>query len=259
MLALGTWEPFETDVFLHVLEKGMTVVDAGANIGQYTLEAARSVGDEGRVFAFEPEPRNFALLCRNIQANGYRNVTSVRKALSNRCGVARLALSPDNLGEHHIETSSVATDCIDVDILTLDEYFRDKPRKIDVIKMDTQGAETAIFEGMGGLLETNPDLILFAEFWPKGIRAAGHDPEKFLETLAASGFRVGIVNQEKARIEGLPTGHLGEIVRSLLHEDHARFYVNLLCLRGKAIRGPFGPHEWWHGPAYARAAFAGQN
>jgi FkbM family methyltransferase len=258
LVTMGVWEPFETHLFATAVQAGMVVVDVGANIGHYTLEAARSVGEKGKVFAFEPEPHNFDLLCRNIEANSYQNVTLVQKALSNRCGAARLALSPDNFGGHHLENSPATGGCIEVETLTLDEHFGGRPEKIDVIKMDAEGAEMSILEGMRELLHANPDLILFTEFSPAAIRAAGRDPEKFLKALFASGFCVGIVNHQKTRIEALASRHLGAFVNSLLCEENGKFYVDLLCLRGKAIRGPIGPHEWWQGPAYARAASAGQ-
>ncbi len=253
MLTLASWEPFETEVFEQVLRPGMTLVDVGANIGHYTLEAARRVGAAGRVIAFEPEPNNFELLCRNIEANRYANVTPVRKALSNHSGVARLALSAENLGGHHLEYASGDSRSIAIEMLTLDEYFRGTAQAVDVLKMDAEGSELFILEGMSELLHFNPNLILFTEFCPAALEAAGCSPLRFLEKLASHGFQIGIIGAKKNRIENLSAGSWEEFVTSLLRSDHGRFYVNLLCLRGQALQSAYGPANWRPGAAVAVA------
>jgi FkbM family methyltransferase len=258
LVTSGEWERYESRLFSTALEDGMVAVDIGANIGLYTLEAAQKVGSKGTVIAFEPEPHNFDLLCRNIEANHFRNVTPVRKALSSQRGVARLAISADNLGAHHIETSPSEVDSIEVETLSLDEYFCGRPSRIDVIKMDAEGAEMSILRGMRGLLDANPHLILFTEFSPGAIRASGHDPEEYLQELSALGFQLGIVDQKNTRIEALSVRQVPKLIGSLLREDHGRFYLDLLCIRGRAIQGSLGPHTWWQRPVFESAARAGR-
>jgi protein-L-isoaspartate O-methyltransferase len=70
----GLFEPEVTALLRQELQEGWTVLDAGANTGYYTPTAARAVGATGRVLAFEPEPSNFAYLCRNLARNGLKNV-----------------------------------------------------------------------------------------------------------------------------------------------------------------------------------------
>ncbi len=76
---IGEYEPETTDLFVSLLHEGDVVVDIGAHIGYYTLLAARTVGKDGKVFAFEPDPDNYALLVKNVEMNGYNNVTAVQK------------------------------------------------------------------------------------------------------------------------------------------------------------------------------------
>jgi FkbM family methyltransferase len=236
LVTTGAWERYETQVFAKAVRQDMVVVDIGANIGQYTLEAARRVGTNGTVFAFEPEPHNFELLCRNITANGYRNVVPVRKALSNRCGTLRLAIDADNLGGHHFAGLSETDQVIDVETTSLDAFLRENPTKIELIKIDAEGAELSILEGMSGALTANPDLIIFTEYMPRAIGAFGGRPASFLETLAAAGFSLGIVEEETEQIEPVSLGRLEEITLSLMRETRGRFHVNLLCLRGRFAR-----------------------
>ena len=77
----GAYEPIESFLFLSSITPGMTVIDAGANIGQYTVLSAQAVGPGGRVLSFEPSPRNFARLEENVQMNEFRNVQLFRSAL----------------------------------------------------------------------------------------------------------------------------------------------------------------------------------
>ncbi len=80
----GVYEPLETKLVRKEVKKSDVVLDIGANIGYYTLILAKLVGKKGRVFAFEPDPTNFALLKKNISINGYKNVILVPKAVAGK-------------------------------------------------------------------------------------------------------------------------------------------------------------------------------
>ena len=81
VLSSGTYEPEETRLFRSKCRPGDTVIDVGANVGWYTVIASKLVGKKGRVIAFEPEPVNFAILKKNVLANGCENVILELKAL----------------------------------------------------------------------------------------------------------------------------------------------------------------------------------
>ncbi|SRR6266545_2940317 len=70
LLHAGCFKPFETELVMNEVRPGDVVVDVGAHIGYFTLLLAALVGPKSRVFAFEPDPDNFALLCRNVELNG---------------------------------------------------------------------------------------------------------------------------------------------------------------------------------------------
>lgn len=103
----GGHEELQTEIFERMLRPGMIVVDVGASIGYHSLIAARLVGSTGAVYAFEPEPRSYELLCKNIALNGYRNIVAVKEAVSNAsgkvgfyCGIVwpdRSSLARDNV------------------------------------------------------------------------------------------------------------------------------------------------------------------
>lgn len=224
LLEDGVYETYETLLFKNAVKEGMVVVDVGANIGWYTLVAAARVGDRGRVYAFEPDPSNYALLMKNIQANGYGNVIAVQKAISRETGTARLFLCVDNKGDHRIYDSHDGREAITVSVTSLDEFFRDNECPIDIIKMDMQGAEIAGLQGMSKVIKSNTDLMIFTEFWAVGLRNFGSSPAEFVEILRGHGFEVYVI--EGTRLKPFD---LARVMRMCAGGES----VDLFCKRSK--------------------------
>jgi FkbM family methyltransferase len=203
LLLHGVHEKCATELCKHVIKKGDIIVDVGAHVGYYTLLFARLVGEKGKVFAFEPDPENFALLMRNIEANEYRNVVAVRKAVSNKSEIAKLFLCPDNTGDHRIHNSCDSRQSIEVETTSLDEFFKNKCSKIDLIKMDIEGAEMLALQGSTKLLEKNESLQIITEFWPRSLRIFGFSPKEYLDELTERGFKLYVINENVQRIQPL--------------------------------------------------------
>ncbi len=148
------------------LKKGDVVVDAGANVGIFTINAAKSVGPEGKVIAIEPEKKNMMLLKRNAKLNNCHNIIFIQKALSDNKGNSTLTLGesatntlfPENLGDSVIKnTESVKTDTLQNIISNLDLHC------VNFIKMDIEGAEiVAIKGGLSLIKRTKPVLSMAA-------------------------------------------------------------------------------------------------
>ena len=185
-LKKGVWEPVETALFRSEIHPGDVVVDVGANVGYFTLIAAQLVGDSGRVWAFEPDPDAFSILERNVELNGYKNVTLVNKALGSEPGTLRLFRHPTNLGDHRIYDPGDERVAVEVPVTTLDKALGDTAR-LDLIKVDTQGAECAVLLGASGAL-AHRDVALIMEYTPRYIRQMGQDPQACLGKLAGAGF-----------------------------------------------------------------------
>src|SRR5258708_4633510 len=141
--ASGIFEPFETELAKVLIKPGDVVLDLGANIGYYTLLFARLVGPAGRVYAFEPEPANCALLKKNVELNGYENVVLVSKAVSNQTGLGKLFLCDFNQGDHRLYDSKDGRPHIEIETVELDRFFHNYGGSFDFIKFDIQGAEWA--------------------------------------------------------------------------------------------------------------------
>lgn len=206
----GLLEPGVTRRFCEAVEPGMIVVDVGANIGLYTLYGARLAGVSGRVHSFEPTPRMFSILRDNIQINGLLESGRVvlhPEAVTDKNGQARFAVYACNNGHNTLFPDSREARFIEVPTVTLDEALADEPR-IDVIKVDAEGAEPGIWAGMTSILERNRTIRIFIEFAPPHLRRAGYDPADFLNRIGASGFTVERLADETGETVPTPTADL---------------------------------------------------
>lgn len=133
---LGQWEPFETTLVSRLVSSDSLLVDCGANIGWYTVIAAAR---GARVVAFEPAPRNFQLLERNVAINGVDELVLLHHAgVGREAGTALLELSPDNQGDRRLSVAPVGA-TVAVPIMTLDDAL--EGQLPTVLKIDTQGSE----------------------------------------------------------------------------------------------------------------------
>lgn len=222
----GGTEEFQMKLFLSHIRPGDTFVDLGAHMGYYTLPAARAVGPSGRVFAFEPESANRAVLEKMVRAQGAANTTVIPKAVSNRSGGSRLYLSADNTVDHHAYDSHDGRRFIDIETTTLDDHFAGIPGGIDLIKIDIQGAELAALEGMRGLLAKNRNAKLFVEYWPAGLKRFGSRPRDVPDFLAGMGYSLFDIDE---RLKSLRETSAAELPR--LYPGDNEDYTNLFCVK----------------------------
>jgi FkbM family methyltransferase len=197
----GIWEPFESELLQRSLRPGARFLDAGANLGYFSILAAAWAGEGGRVYAFEPEPENFALLTANLALNGYEErVHACRAALSDHAGVGHLLLHPDNLGDHQLSAEARASS-IEVALVEGAAWFAGREARLDVVKIDVQGAEHAVVRGLLPLLAASgPTLRLLVELTPASLRAAGTSGAALIGTLATLELPFYIVDHTEHRL-----------------------------------------------------------
>ena len=156
ILAQGYYEPEVVRVLEALLKPGSVFFDVGAHLGQYTLIASRLVGPSGQVHSFEPDPLTFRSLRGNCQRNSITNVRLTQAALSDREGTARfhfannLDIGSNSLAEcdpYNVSGRSATVRCI-----TLDGYRQAQATtRVDLVKMDVEGAELAALSGAAKL------------------------------------------------------------------------------------------------------------
>jgi FkbM family methyltransferase len=232
-LLTNRYERGTTRIFERTLRPGAVVVDVGAHVGYYTLLAARLTSPEGKVYAFEPDPANFALLLENLELNQAANAVAIPKAVAEETSNARLFQDPLNSDRHTLCPLAAGEDSphsISVPTTSLDEFCEALgwPR-IDLIKMDIEGAEPMALRGMQRTLRRCAVRWLVVEFNPLGIEAAGMAPENFLMEVACAGYALS---------EILNDGELQRLVPAdfVLYTRKVRGCggTNLLCERVSA-------------------------
>lgn len=229
-LGWGEWEPTETHWIARMLKPGDTFVDVGANVGYFTVLAGSVVGNAGRVYAFEPDPIAFSYLEKNVRLNGLENVTLIQKAASNERGTVQLYIAADNKGDHRIYQTDEGRSAIDVEAVSLDEYFAEVPGSLDFIKIDTQGAEGIILDGMPNILKAHPELKVALEFWPAGFAKMGYDAIKIVKTLRSHDYCFFDMGPGPDWLPQLQLLSNADVLEGLTLENN--LFTNLLMVKG---------------------------
>jgi len=219
-------EPFLTESIQKEIKKGDVIVDIGANIGYYTLQEARLVGDDGKVYAIEPVPENVELLKKNIELNNYSNIEVFQLAVGDVNKTDYVYIS-DRRNTASMIKSQASIDKVPVEVTTLDKFLENKPLP-SLIRMDVEGYEGEIIKGMRGLLESNKPLKVVVELHPL-YYVTKEKREDFLRTLKESHFQV-----KWAIYEPYPASLLSEprfikkVVNAISQRANFRFgYVNV--------------------------------
>ncbi len=198
----GVWEPYESSLVLQRLKPGDVFLDVGANVGYFSLLAAATVGDSGAVFAFEPDPANFALLQVSAAHNVLDGIVHARCAgLAEESGEALLYLSRDNLGDHQIFEAEAGRESVSIELLNGAEYLGSRVTRLDLVKVDTQGSEYGVIAGLMPLLQSLPGVPdLIVELTPLSLRQCGSSGRQLIELLAELGQPFHIVDHIEHRL-----------------------------------------------------------
>jgi FkbM family methyltransferase len=193
----------DVQVFASLLKPGMVVVDVGANIGMYTLFAARAVGPSGRVLAFEPVPALYDRLAGNVAATGVDSVSTYQVAISDRRGNAPFHLGRSDSMGSLVRAQTSAT--IAVPTESLDDFLeRQSITRVDMVKIDAEGAEMQIVGGMRRLLARTDRPVLFIEHNDLALRAAGSSAEELFATIVGYGYAPHLVERGRmSRVSAL--------------------------------------------------------
>ncbi|WP_421999561.1 FkbM family methyltransferase [Reyranella sp.] len=218
LFVAGSFEPNEFAFLDRVVRPGMTFVDIGANEGLFTLFASRRVGRQGRVVSVEPSSRERASLEANLRRNGIGNVTVVPHALADRPGSARLQIAARLHGGHNTlgaftydDVDAVAVE--EVAVETLDALAaRLALGKVDVIKIDVEGAEVKVLSGGRALLAAHRPILLI-EANDGALKGQGASTDALLATLRELGYRIEVFSDSTGEVvpmapDGSPSANI---------------------------------------------------
>jgi FkbM family methyltransferase len=222
------WEPFETAIFCDILQNKSFFIDIGANLGYYSLIAAKHFNSEGIVLSLEPELNNFSLLQENILLNDLSNIKAINVACSDKTGQAAIKKSVNNYGDHRVisEQEVQANDYIET--TTVDELIIKEGKIPDLLKIDTQGSELSIIHGMSHLLENlTMDTVIILEYWPHGICDRDQSPEELLDYLEQFDLDILVMYEETSTISQCDLEDLSRWTKTVLTPESEQ-YVNLI-------------------------------
>jgi len=193
-------EPGTGDVLRRLVQPGMVVADVGANIGLLTLIMAWAAGPGGKVIAFEPEAIPRANLEKMRHLNGLSWVEVRDQAVGAEAGQLTFHVS-DIIGHSSLyalpETEGSRE--IQVEVVRLDAVA--PAQRMDVVKIDVEGAELDVLAGMSGLIAKNKDLAVVAEFGPEHLRRVGQTPAQWFKAFADAGFKAYIIDETTGAAE----------------------------------------------------------
>src|SRR5262249_1136111 len=201
------YEPHLTRFFEQHIREGMTVVDVGANVGYYTLLAARLVGSEGRVIAFEPNSENCRLILLSLHRNGLGHVALYPLGLSDRPGLAYFSTHLGSNGGFlsSAEATLLNPNCFVIATMRLDDLTA--VTDVDLLKLDTEGAEGLIVAGARGLLARDRPIVT-SEFSTEMLgRVSGVSGRVYLETFRSLGYRIFLIDRATSALD--PVEDLG--------------------------------------------------
>jgi FkbM family methyltransferase len=219
-MALGEYEPEVVTICRQKLQPGMIVIDAGAYAGYYTRLFSELVGPKGKVYAFEPQPKNIAVLQHNIERSRYpENIVLVQKAVSNQVGQLQIYQHRNDTAKTSLYSAINLESPMMITSTTLDAFLVEQSfAKIDLIKLDIEGAELAALDGMQNLITLSKNLILIVECSPQILARIGSAPTALINKINNLGFTVSAIG---------PRGELINPETALAQAGNDD--INLLC------------------------------
>lgn len=190
--ALGTYEPTVQELFARTIRHGMVVYDVGANVGFFSVLAARLCGGDGAVYAFEPDLDNARLARANLAANDFGQALVIARAVGPTTGISALQLARYS-GGHALAGADAPPDKVHevpVEVVRLDDFAAQPGvRPPDFVKIDVEGLELPVLDGMEGLLRQHRPVLL-VELDDATPAGHAHKAAALQDRLAALGYRV---------------------------------------------------------------------
>jgi FkbM family methyltransferase len=240
-LTLRVFEPSELYFFKKFCHGDMTLVDIGANIGLYTGLGIHNLDSNGRIVAFEPNPKSYTFLEKNIVANqtdtrACPRVDAFNMAAAPEQGQHELRLNPENHADNRLYQGTYHGKIENWDVLPVEGRPIDDVidelgiQEVNFVKVDVQGFEQKAICGFQKTLTRSKNVILMSEFWPKGLQEAGGGAREYLQLLTTMGFDIYELKER-------PRGKLEPLAdwEDLIMRLPDRKYINIVGIKGYQI------------------------
>lgn len=204
ILLQGYFEFYESMLVRSMLKQGGTFIDVGANVGWHSMLAAKRVGAEGRVLAFEPVSSTYSRLLENVHVNEFENVTAIQAGLSSEKGEAEI-FQPEsaNAGGNSLYTASQNDHAIEtVNLVKGDDVLEEHDVvNVDLCKIDIEGAELRAIEGLRRSLTKGMIRNLIIEANPEALARSGGSVQDLTAVLRSFGFVLSEVRNPRKEID----------------------------------------------------------
>ena len=203
---LSNVEPGVRRILLDGIGNVKTAVDIGASIGIHTLAMGAMLRGHGKLYSFEPNPNLHPALNQTCTMNGMANMTILEQmAVADKKDKAIFNIAKHStLSSLYADNSNQFSEKVEVEITSLDEYFPPKT-KIELIKIDAEGAEQKIWNGMQRLLSENKKIKIILEFAPVHIKRGNGNPAILWDDIVKAGFKIEKINE--------PNGNLTKVTK----------------------------------------------
>lgn len=201
----GTYEKGSLAFMKHMLKKGDSFIDVGANIGLMSLYASSLVGTEGKVWAFEPNPETALILDENISLNSIKNIQVSKLAIGKKSGKAVIYERWDfNRGSASLIKPEKETGSFEIEVTTLSEFFKKATTLPRLIKFDIEGFELEALEGALDLLSSPEPPMLMIECSEKRENSFGETKDPLYDFLKKlDQYRIFKGRKDKSRVSKL--------------------------------------------------------
>jgi FkbM family methyltransferase len=225
------FEYYTADLITKYLPDGGLFIDIGAHQGFYSLLAGTK-NKNSRIMAFEPVPESCEILKKSLELNHLANVELYNLAVSDtdETRIYNVGQRSSRSGFYkHPMTETIRT--IEVKTITLDHLIQTIPDVPVVVKIDTEGHEWHVLEGMKNLLAKTRDIKLFLEFNPDCLKSAGHQPGELLNKINGLGLEIYFIDDERREIFKLAEDNLANWADYFGLGNFQKNYFNLLCIK----------------------------
>jgi FkbM family methyltransferase len=184
----GVREKKSTEIMKRFIRPDDIILELGANIGYYVLIESTVLSDTGYIYAVEPAPENVTLLKKNIALNNIRNVEVFHMAMSDKEGIAKLYMGKAcNLHSLVGSPNAIDAEFVEVETNTVDNFLKGR-KSITFLRMDIEGYEATVIDGMQETLESPGLKKMFIEIHPH--RVSADKMQYLLKKVQESGFEI---------------------------------------------------------------------
>jgi FkbM family methyltransferase len=186
------------------------ILDIGANIGYTAAVLARAAEFDRKVYAFEPEPFNFSILQQTARQPEFKGrIVPLQLAVGAESGTIDLWINDRHHADHRVATEQFHSEHpgskeVKVSLVSIDSFLESNPGPISFVKIDVQGYELAVCQGMQNTLRRNPDITVVLEYMPSAMRELGFEPSHLIDILLERNFKVYQIHARGKLSPGLP-------------------------------------------------------